>query len=130
MKYLECLMMIRYLLSKLESESRKQVPVDCLHELRANVMDMSTKLMDAPTTKILMKLRSLQEALAVIKVTPGTMFLTDRMKSILVDGFKSLREEIHLATFEYFKYNDFEPTEVIIDLMREVVETAAKKGVV
>ena len=123
-------MMIRYILNKLEADSRKQVPVNVLEELNSAVVDITMKLMDAPTSDILRKLRALQEALATISVTPGTMFLTDRMKVVLVEGFRDLAVEIRLVTFEHFKTNDFEPTDTVVSLMREVVETAAQRGVI
>lgn len=123
-------MMIRYLLSKLEANSRKQVPVDILHELRASTVDISTKLSDVSAPGVIRKLRSLQEALSSIEIAPGVMFLTDKMKAAIVECYVDLRTEIHLITFEHYKVNEFEPNETIISLLREVVETAAQKGAV
>lgn len=130
MHYLECLAILQYVLTQLEASSRKQVPVEVLQELKATTVDLASKLAYETEIKILMAIRALQEALGTCTVPPGTQYLSDRMKVALVDGFEALQTEVSLVAFNYFKVNDFEPTEPIINIMRGVVTVAAQKGLV
>lgn len=58
------------------------------------------------------------------------MFLTQSMKEALVSGVSELLSTLRLKVFDFYKYNDFEPTEELIPIMRAVVTEALRKGVI
>lgn len=58
------------------------------------------------------------------------MFLTQQMKNALVSCVDELLSGLRLKAFDYYKYNEFEPTPEIIPVMRAVVNEALRKGVI
>lgn len=130
MKYLECLMMLDYLLRKLHAGQRVQTPVSALNDLKTTIVDVERKLGNDVTIEIYAIFRDLQQSLFLVNFDAGTQFITDKMKEALTSGVSDLHSEICLLAFEFYKVNDFEPTETIIPIMRSVVTVAAQKGLV
>lgn len=69
------------------------------------------------------------ESVFVIKSTNGLINLTDAMKNTLVSGISEISDLISLLAYSYFQTHDFEPTNEIIPVMRNVVRVALAKGV-
>ena len=58
------------------------------------------------------------------------MFLTQQMKNVLVSNINDLLSTLRLKVFDYYKYREFEVTDEIIPIMRDVVSEALRKGVI
>lgn len=128
MHYLECIAMLNYLLKKLHSGQRTQVPVTVVDDVQQVMVQLSRKLEKETDVQITARIRDVMEALAEVSEVKGALVLTDTMKSALVSGLTELLTAVQLATYEYYKYNDFEPTPEIVEVMRGVVATALDKG--
>lgn len=130
MRYLECIAMLEFLLKKLHSGQRTQVPVTVADDAQQVMVQLNRKLEDNQDTELRVKLRDTMEAIAEVNNVQGILVLTDAMKQALVNGVTDLLNTLQLLAFDYFKYNDFEPTEEIIPVMRNVVATALARGVI
>lgn len=130
MRYLECIAMLEFLLKKLHSGQRTQVPVTVADDAQQVMVQLNRKLEDNQDTELRVKLRDTMEAIAEVNNVQGILVLTDAMKQALVNGVTDLLNTLQLLAFDYFKYNDFEPTEEIIPIMRNVVATALARGVI
>lgn len=130
MRYLECIAMLEFLLKKLHSGQRMQVPVTVADDAQQVMVQLNRKLEDNQDTELRVKLRDTMEAIAEVNNVQGILVLTDAMKQALVSGVTDLLNTLQLLAFDYFKYNDFEPTEEIIPIMRNVVATALARGVI
>lgn len=130
MRYLECIAMLEFLLKKLHSGQRTQVPVTVADDAQQVMVQLNRKLEDNQDTELRVKLRDTMEAIAEVNNVQGILVLTDAMKQALVSGVTDLLNTLQLLAFDYFKYNDFEPTEEIILIMRNVVATALARGVI
>lgn len=130
MRYLECIAMLEFLLKKLHSGQRTQVPVTVADDAQQVMVQLNRKLEDNPDTELRVKLRDTMEAIAEVNNVQGILVLTDAMKQALVSGVTDLLNTLQLLAFDYFKYNDFEPTEEVIPIMRNVVATALARGVI
>lgn len=130
MRYLECIAMLEFLLKKLHSGQRTQVPVTVADDAQQVMVQLNRKLEDNQDTELRVKLRDTMEAIAEVNNVQGILVLTDAMKQALVSGVTDLLNTLQLLAFDYFKYNDFEPTEEIIPVMRNVVATALARGVI
>lgn len=130
MRYLECIAMLEFLLKKLHSGQRTQVPVTVADDAQQVIVQLNRKLEDNQDTELRVKLRDTMEAIAEVNNVQGILVLTDAMKQALVSGVTDLLNTLQLLAFDYFKYNDFEPTEEVIPIMRNVVATALARGVI
>lgn len=130
MRYLECIAMLEFLLKKLHSGQRTQVPVTVADDAQQVMVQLNRKLEDNQDTELRVKLRDTMEAIAEVNNVQGILVLTDAMKQALVSGVADLLNTLQLLAFDYFKYNDFEPTEEVIPIMRNVVATALARGVI
>lgn len=130
MRYLECIAMLEFLLKKLHSGQRTQVPVTVADDAQQVMVQLNRKLEDNQDTELRVKLRDTMEAIAEVNNVQGILVLTDAMKQALVNGVTDLLNTLQLLAFDYFKYNDFEPTEEIIPIMRNVVATALARGII
>lgn len=130
MRYLECIAMLEFLLKKLHSGQRTQVPVTVADDAQQVMVQLNRKLEDNQDTELRVQLRDTMEAIAEVNNVQGILVLTDAMKQALVNGVTDLLNTLQLLAFDYFKYNDFEPTEEIIPIMRNVVATALARGVI
>lgn len=130
MRYLECIAMLEFLLKKLHSGQRTQVPVTVADDAQQVMVQLNRKLEDNQDTELRVKLRDTMEAIVEVNNVQGILVLTDAMKQALVNGVTDLLNTLQLLAFDYFKYNDFEPTEEIIPIMRNVVATALARGVI
>ena len=123
MSYLECIAMLQYLLRKLYSEQRQQVSVSIVKEVQLILTQVKKKLGDDLDCSVSSGLDDLFRATQEI-TTSNVQVLTATMKGALVDGIEELVSTLQLAAFEYFKVHDFEPTESVIPVMRDVVKCA------
>lgn len=130
MRYLECIAMLEFLLKKLHSGQRTQVPVTVADDAQQVMVQLNRKLEDNQDTELRVKLRDTMEAIAEVNNVQGILVLTDAMKQALVSGVTDLLNTLQLLAFDYFKYNEFEPTEEVIPIMRNVVATALARGVI
>lgn len=130
MRYLECIAMLEFLLKKLHSGQRTQVPVTVADDAQQVMVQLNRKLEDNQDTELRVKLRDTMEAIAEVNNVQGILVLTDAMKQALVSGVTDLLNTLQLLAFDYFKYNDFEPTDEVIPIMRNVVATALARGVI
>lgn len=130
MRYLECIAMLEFLLKKLHSGQRTQVPVTVADDAQQVMVQLNRKLEDNQDTELRVKLRDTMEAIAEVNNVQGILVLTDAMKQALVSGVTDLLNTLQLLAFDYFKYNDFEPTEEVIPIMRNVVATALARRVI
>lgn len=130
MRYLECIAMLEFLLKKLHSGQRTQVPVTVADDAQQVMVQLNRKLEDNQDTELRVNLRDTMEAIAEVNNVQGILVLTDAMKQALVNGVTDLLNTLQLLAFDYFKYNDFEPTEEVIPIMRNVVATALARGVI
>lgn len=73
-------------------------------------------------------LRDTLESTLVISSTAGLQYLSDTMKNALSEGLNTLKANICMKAFEYFKLHDFEPTPDVVPIMRSVVQVALEKG--
>ena len=69
------------------------------------------------------------ESVIAIKNTSGLVNLTESMKTTLVVGLNEISDTISLLAYRYFQTHEFEPTNEIIPVMRNVVSVALAKGV-
>lgn len=130
MRYLECIAMLEFLLKKLHSGQRTQVPVTVADDAQQVMVQLNRKLEDVQDTELRVKLRDTMEAIAEVNNVQGILVLTDTMKQALVSGVTDLLNSLQLLAFDYFKYNDFEPTEEVTPVMRGVVATALARGII
>ena len=130
MHYLECIAMLEYLLKKLQKGQRTQVPVSTMDDVQSVMVQLNRKLQNENDPQITVKIRDVMEALEEVKTLKGALVLTDTMKNALVSGVDELLQVIQLKAFEHFKYNDFEPTDEVVRIMRGVVKTALDNGLI
>ena len=130
MHYLECIAMLEYLRKKLYSGQRTQVPASTVEEVQMVLIQLNKKLEHINNSQITIRVRDILEAVEVVKATRGLEFLTDTMKTTLNNGVSELMSILRLLAFEFYKINDFEPTDEIIPIMRDVVSEALRKGVI
>ena len=130
MHYLECIAMLEYLRKKLYSGQRTQVPASTVEEVQMVLIQLNKKLEHINNNQITIRVRDILEAVEIVKATRGLEFLTDTMKTTLNSGVSELISILRLLAFEFFKINDFEPTDEIIPIMRDVVSEALRKGVI
>lgn len=130
MHYLKCIAMLDYLLKKLFSEQRKVVSVNALDEVLQVVENVIKMLPQENDVMLQVRLQDVQTAALTIKNTQGIMYLTDVMKNAIVEGIEEVRASLQCLAFNYFVTNDFEPDDNLIPIMREVVRTAASRGLI
>lgn len=129
MRYLECIEMLKYLLKKVYAGQRKQVPVSACKEVQTVILQVKKKVEKDLTPQEESRIKDVLNAINIAEGTSGLLNLTDVMKNAVVEGLSELCDSLSMQAFDYFKYNDFEPTEEIIPLMRGVVEVVLRKGV-
>ena len=130
MHYLECIAMLEYLLKNMCAGQRVQVPVNVVDEVQTVIVALNKKLENEKSPAITVRIRDILEAVQVVKSTQGILFLTDTMKLQINSGIEELLSELRLLAFDYFKTNEFEPTEQLIPVMRSIVKEALAKGVI
>lgn len=130
MHYLKCIVMLDFLLKKLYAGQRQQVPVSVVSEVQTGVIAIQKMLEKENSPELKQRLNDIMESVIVIKSTQGLQFLTDLMKSTLTSGLTELSDDISLKAYQYFSVNDFEVSEEIIPVMRNVVKVALAKGVI
>ena len=129
MHYLECIALLNYQLKKLCAGQRTQVPVSVADETLQTLMNIQTLLGDN-IAELTMRINDIMRAIGIVNSTHGLVVLSETMKKTLVDGLTEIHDNICLKAFDYYKVNDFEPTEQIIPVMRRVVSVALEKGVI
>lgn len=129
MHYLECIALLEFLQKKLYAGQRVQVPVSVVDEVQTSIIALRKRLEKENNAEIDSRIRDLMESVFVIKSTSGLVNLTDAMKNTLVSGISEVSDLISLLAYSYFQTHDFEPTNEIIPVMRNVVRVALAKGV-
>ena len=129
MHYLECIALLNYLLRKLCAGQRMQVPATVAEEVQQTVIAVNKRLPKDAFNET-MRANDIMDSISVIKSTDGLVYLTEQMKNTLIDGITELCDGLCLRAFTYFQTNDFEPTEEMIKIMRNVVSVALEKGVI
>lgn len=129
MHYLRCIAMLDYTLNKLCNGQRLQVPVSRMDEIQSSMVQLS-KILKQQSVMVQAQIRDVLEALEAIKTVQGLLYLTSDMKQALTDGVSALKCTLQLEAFEFFKTNDFEPTEQIIPVMRGIVSAALESNLI
>ncbi len=130
MHYLKCIAMLDYLLKKLFSGQRKQVAVGVMDEILTVIDNVRKALPNETDPMLQVRLQDVQVAAVQVKNTQGILYLPDSVKDAIVKGIEEAKEALHVLAFNYYVVNDFEPTPEIIPVMREVVRTAASRGLI
>lgn len=68
-------------------------------------------------------------AIGVVQSMTSIKYLSDTMKQTLAEGLYNLKFEVAKVAFNYYSTNDFEPTDAVIPLMRDVVKTVSLGGI-
>lgn len=129
MHYLKCIVLLDFLQKKLFAEQRQQVPVSVVNEVQTSIIGVQKLLENEKNPEMNSRLNDLMESTLVIKSTDGLVYLTESMKNALTGGIMDLSNTIALEAYSYFQTHDFEPTDEIIPVMRNVVKVALAKGV-
>lgn len=131
MKLLECLALLDFALESLHAGKRVPVPIGAYYDLVPLLIPLSKKLGTLQTSsECRICLQQLEEAVNLVQFPVGSVYLPDAARDTLVSGINSLRDAICLEAFEYFKWNDFEPTPEVVKIMKSVVQVALRRGVI
>ena len=122
MIYLDSIALLNYNLKKLNADKRDQVPTSVLPEIRQISSVATTKIGTEPRLMYKMAYEDLLEALVTAQSLTGMKNLTDKMKQMVIDGIRTMKRELCVEAYDYYSTHDFEPTEQIIPIMREVVK--------
>lgn len=128
MKYLDCIEMLNYGLKILHAEERVQVQTNKMPELLMVLMRVAEKVGTEQSVSYATVHNDLLQAIGVVQDMTSVKLLSDNMKQTLVDGLNTLKLEVSKLAYEYYSTNDFEPTEEVIPLMRDVVKTYSLGG--
>lgn len=129
MHYLECIALLGFLRKKLYAEQRTQVPIAVVDEVQTTIIALQKRLEKEHNAEIDSRIRDLMSSILAIQSTKGLDNLTESMKNTLISGLTEVSDTISLLAFRYFQTHDFEPTDEIIPVMRNVVRVALAKGV-
>lgn len=129
MHYLKCIALLGFLQKKLCVGQRQQVAVSVVDEIQRSLISVKAMLKESSPEENNM-IDDIMSSILAVKETSGLINLTESMKNTIGSGLAELQSSISLRAFEFFKVNEFEPTEQIIPVMRTVVKTALEKGVI
>lgn len=130
MHYLKCIEMLAYALTRLNAGQRTQVSVKSCTDIQMVLVRVQKNLAKDLNPLEQSIISDVLQAIELAAQTPGLLYLTDEMKNAMIDGINELRSSIAVKAFNYFVTNEFEPTEAIIPLMRDVVKMCLDKGVI
>lgn len=130
MHYLKCIEMLAYALNRLNAGQRTQVSIQSCTDIQMVLVKVQKSLATELSPLELSIISDVLQAIDLAQKTPGLLYLTDEMKNAMIDGINELRSSIAVKAFNYFIVNEFEPTEAIIPLMRDVVKMCLDKGVI
>lgn len=131
MRYLNCLEMLNYILRTLKADTRQAVPVHKMGTVMTSLVTVQSMLVSDQVTSIIIRAKMTDLLNAVVAVennTAGMTSLTDVMKQELVKGVKELQIGLASEAYSYYWDNDFEDTEEVRPLMRQVVSLYAESG--
>lgn len=129
MHYLKCIEMLRYALSMLKAGQRMQVPVKSCDDVQTVIIQVQKQTAKELEPVAQSTLNDVLQAIQLAKETPGLLNLTEEMKDAIVEGVTELKSYIAIKAFNYFVTHEFEPTDTVIPIMRDVVQCALDKGV-
>lgn len=129
MKYVDCIEMLNYALTVLKVDSREQVPVGKMSELLMVLTRLGKRMEDEESVKYTTMMNDLIQAIGVVQMMTSVKYINDNMKRTLADGFQGLKLEVAKAAYDYYLVHDFEPTEAVIPLMRDIVKTVSTGGI-
>lgn len=101
-----------------------------VNDVQTVIVQVNRKLENENNHNITLRVRDILEAVEVVKTTNGMQYLTETIKTTLSSGICELISILRLLAFDFYKVNQFEPTEEIIPVMRGVVSEALAKGVI
>ena len=67
-------------------------------------------------------------AISTAQALSGMSNLTDKMKQTLIDGVLTMKTALCGIAYDYYSMHDFEVTDAIVPVMREVVQTKLLGG--
>ena len=129
MKYLDCIEMLNYALNVLKVDSRVQVPVSKMQEVLMILTRLSKRMENDASMQFATLLNDSINAIGVVQSMSSIKYLSDTMKQTLAEGLYSIKFEVATVAFNYYSTNDFEPTDTVIPLMRDVVKTVSLGGI-
>lgn len=112
--------MVIYLMEQIGSGKRLQISKSKLEELKETLSKIISILDKDISPELQMKIEDLYTALSLAENLDITM-LPDSVKSSIEKGLKGIKTDVAELAFGHFTFNDFEPTEEIIPIMRHVV---------
>lgn len=74
------------------------------------------------TAFIRVGLNDLTMSISIAQENKAVRYLTDQMRQALAEGLRSVRTNLCKLAYRYYSDFDFEPTDQVIPLMREVVQ--------
>ena len=129
MHYLKCIAMLDYLLRKLHSEQRQQVPIRSMQDIPVVVSSLKQELAQEKDPTLNNQLNDLARAANEVS-TSNVTYLSNAMKGAIVTGINDLKVTLQLMAFNFYKINDFEVTDTTINIMRDVVKCALANNLV
>lgn len=88
------------------------------------------RLANSQDFEISSKVLDLYTSIYALKDTPGILNLSDQMKVSIVSGITTIKELICVKAFKFFRTTEFDVTDEIIPVMREIVAVALDKGLI
>lgn len=128
MKYLDSIEMFNYALDVLKAEQRVQVPVSKMTELLMIILNIQKKIGEEMGSQYQSTHMDLLQAIGVVQEMKNVRYLSDNMKSTLVNGVTELKAMVAKTAYNYYMTTEFEPTEEVIPIMRDVVRTYVIEG--
>ena len=127
MNYLEQLALLEFMLNKLYYQTRDQVSVTAIPSITTVTGKIFKTYENTDDPELKRHVVSLGYAIDALTNVKFGDCITDTCKSALVEATVKLRGTIRMKAFDFYKTNDFEPTEEVIPIMRGVVEEALSR---
>lgn len=128
MQYLDCMEMLNYALETLKDGQRVQVPTSKMSDLMTIILRVSDRIGNEQSLSFKTTKDDLLQAILVVQEMKSVSYLNDSIKQTLIEGFKSLKVDVARLAYPYYSLVDFEPTEEVIPLMRDVVKMYSQGG--
>lgn len=129
MHYLKCIALLKQQLANLHEGQRTQVETSQAREIPDILNMVRIQLGSEVDPVINNSLDDLIVATIPLKDLDAK-HLDHEIKDTLVSGIRDLHDAIAMKAFNYFKTHDFEVTNGIKTIMRDVVKVALKEGAI
>lgn len=122
MHYLEAMELMFHIRELIQTQTRVQVTKAKVQEMRVTISQIMILLQKEikEDAQLNLAFTSIFQVLDVLDKADFDI-LPDSMKNTIESGMTRLETEIAILAYHFFEKNEFEPTEEIIPLMREVV---------